>query len=172
MKRNLLFSSILLFSIFLFSCEGDTGPAGKDGVDGADGNANVKAQIFTITASEWEIADEDYETTFVVNKVSSIITQDIFDSGAVLCYMKVANNVYVPIPVQISEVIEEEDSAYLYRYNYFFTYSPGTISFFTQLIEPEPTETFKVIAIESNEVVSKVNTNNYHEVIAALGLQE
>ncbi|MEM9361405.1 MAG: hypothetical protein AAGA43_02170 [Bacteroidota bacterium] len=95
--------------------DGAQGPAGMDGqngIDGVDGNANV-------FASEWLEVPESFtnisavlnETTFLASE----ITQTVMDSGIILVYGRVNDEIILPIPFQF-----EDES-------YYFALNPGEL---------------------------------------------
>ncbi len=165
------FTLMVILGVSSCKVEGPQGPAGQDG---ADGNANVKTQLITVTPANW-VGDE---YIYQAQKQCSIITAEIVNSGAVLCYMQTGNNVYAAMPFTYTGSEELSDGSYnLYDSHSFYEYSPGVIFFYLQDNDartPRPTGNiqFKVITIASSEVVAGLNTANYNEVATALGLKD
>lgn len=164
---------IVVALLVLNSCKVE-GPEGKPGKDGADGNANVRSQIITVSPSNWDGDEYLYEA----KKQCSIITSDIVNSGAVLCYMRDGNNTYIPLPFTFTGwYLNEQEAPVFYNSNRFFLYTPGVISFLLQdddAMTPAPEEdyVFKVVAIASSELVAGVNTLDYTAVARALQLED
>lgn len=72
-----------------FSCtkegkQGEPGPAGTNGTNGTNGNANVKSSTHTVYSWEWSTSG----SSKYVDITSTLITNDILNSGAVLMYVK------------------------------------------------------------------------------------
>lgn len=173
MNRFKLLPCIIALILGLASCKVE-GPEGKAGKDGIDGNANVKTQIITVTPSNWQGNGYIYQA----QKQSSIITADIVNSGAVLCYMQNGQNVYTAMPFTYTDGYDDgTGNIILYDSHAFFEYSPGVITFYLQdndAMTQAPTGNFvfKVVAIASSEVVAGINTRNYSEVADALNLKD
>lgn len=175
MNRFKLLPCLVAFAVILgvISCkvEGPQGPAGQDG---ADGNANVKSQIITVTPANWT----GNGFIFQALKQCSIITAEIVNSGAVLCYMRSGTSTYVALPFTYTDGYEDEQgNVILYDSHSFYDYSTGAITFYLQdndAMTPAPTSNivFKVVAIASSEVVAGLNTANYNEVATALNLED
>jgi hypothetical protein len=85
---NFLFLLFALSAILMTACvkEGPRGPAGQNGIDG---NANVIASAW-ITPPAWSGDTADW----YFDIISTAITQDIIDYGAVLAYMKIPGDLY------------------------------------------------------------------------------
>lgn len=152
---------------FFVGCEGPAGPAGANGVDGADGNANVRSENIVVTVSDWVGDGDGYDAT----KASTVITQEIADDGAVLCYLKEGNE-YIPMPVTFSA------GQGLWVSHILFTYEPNLINFTVYdddgLTDQPGTTTFKVVAIASSQLVNNpdINFENYDEVRQAFNLED
>lgn len=163
----------LVVTLGVISCKVE-GPQGPEGQQGADGNANVKTQLITVTPANW--MGEGY---FIqAQKQCPIITAEIVNSGAVLCYMRDGTNSYIPLPYTFTNWYEDETGrVILYNSHSLFVYSPGAINFIFQDDDamtqaPAANIIFKVVAIASSEVVANLNTNNYEEVARALNLKD
>src|SRR6056297_1116866 len=147
--RLTLFSFILMIGIAFTGCEKDEGPVGPQG---PSGNANVQSQIITVLSSNWE--DEGFLYSFT--SPSSIITEEIAENGAVLCYLQY-DDIYRPIP--FSATIEGDDTTT----HLGFEYSVEEIYFFIQSedgMTPEPgNRTYKVVAIESSGLAANPGLN-------------
>jgi hypothetical protein len=175
-----------LIMVAAFSCspedgtdgaQGATGPAGQDGTngqDGEDGNANVLAVTFASPA--WNGSN--------ISLTVPEITQDVFDNGAVLGYVKFANinSIFYPVPGGVFPSIPSfvirtfiEVGAYELRAVEWDGTTHGT---------PENIEEVKLIIIESSSTIAKsskinvqdqlknagVDINNYNEVMDYYGL--
>ncbi len=75
---------------------GAQGATGQTGATGAQGNANVKSNLATTTASNWTYDgnNKSWFTVFIDNN----ITQAIVDNGAVMVYVLVGTNQYAALP--------------------------------------------------------------------------
>lgn len=166
MKKILSIACVFLLTLSACKVEGPEGPAG------VDGNANVKTQIITVTPSNWTGNGFALEA----KKVCPILTAEIVASGAVLVYMQIGNGVYVPVPVSNTNYwVDTEGNPVLYNSHVFYHYGTSAITFYLQDDDAQteqPTENmvFKVVTIASSEVVAGLNTANYSEVSAALGI--
>ncbi len=165
-------SNLCLLSLVLFisSCkvEGPAGPAGEDGVDG---NANVRTQIIRVATTDWQGGPiSGYEA----QKAASIVTQNIVDSGVVLCYLKQGSR-YYSIPSSNFVVIEDDGGLYAWTRHFIFSHSLNAVQFTIQdddgeTVTPSSQVEFKIVAISSSEVVASINTKDYYAVAAALGI--
>ena len=166
-----LFITAIAVATSACKVEGPEGPAGRDGLDG---NANVKTQIITVTPSAW--VGDGY--VYQAQRPCSIITAEIVNSGAVLCYMQDANNTYIPLPFTFTNWYPAENGQpILYNSHTLFFYSPGVISFLIQdddamTSSPEDNVIFKVVAIASSEVVAGLDTRDYRQVATVLQLED
>lgn len=160
-KRLTLFSFLLTGILFTSACkkEGPVGPAG------ADGNANVRSEIISVLSSHWDGGASLYTAV----ESSNVITENIFSTGAVLCYLRSGDgNVYTPLPFSINYGS--------YTTHMGFEYVVGEIAFFFQdddALTPAPgNRTFKVVAIESRtlEANPEITDMDYADAMRVLGL--
>lgn len=167
--RLTLFSFFLMFVVAMTGCKKDDGPVGPQGPEGPEGpagNANVQSEIITVLSSEWE--DEGYLYSFT--SPSSVITEEIAESGAVLCYL-LYDGIYRPLP--FSATVEGDDVTT----HIGFEYQINEIFFFFQTedgMTPAPGEiTFKVVAIESSGLDANpgIQDMDYADAMVALGLE-
>lgn len=80
---------------------GPAGPAGPAGKDGASASSNIATSAWlTVPANQWE-TDED-STFFSVFLTEKAITQAVLDKGAVMAYVKGANDKDYIIPLPYS----------------------------------------------------------------------
>lgn len=162
-KRILMLLVIASISTII-GCAKD-GKDGKDGLPGPAGNANVKSTLITVYTSDWSGGGNGYS----VSKYVPIITQDIVDGGAVMCYEKDGSN-YIALPV----------SAWFgsYTRHAFFAYSTNNIEIIYQDddgLSPNPGMiTFKIVAIASSARLANPNVDysNYEEVKRVFKLEE
>lgn len=151
-------------AFFLLACKKEEGPVGPQG---PTGNANVKSQIITVLASEWENEGPTY--SFITS--CDVITEEIAESGAVMCYQK-RDDIYTALP--ISGIFEGDTVTT----HIGFEHKVNEIYFFVQAAEgntPAPGKrTFKVVAIESSAIAANpgMDINNYEEVKETLDLVE
>ncbi len=149
MTKNVIFA-ILTVALFT-SCNGTTGPQGKDG------NANVHSYLYNVSSNDWEQVSPDYKVTLS----TPYITQDILDKGAVLVYIEaVAQNYWLLLPYS--------------DYNSLLLYitTVGQIEiysgYFDRSQKPNPgAHTFKVVAIAGSELLimpKNLDLTNYQEV--------
>lgn len=155
---------LTLSTLFAIACKKEEGPVGPQG---PTGNANVQSQMITVLSSEWE--DDGYLYSFTTP--CSIITQEIAESGAVLCYLE-NNGIYRPIPFSVT--FEGENTIT----HMGFEHMVNEIYFFFQTddgMTPAPgNRNFKVVAIESSGLAANpgVDLHDYKEVKQAFGLTE
>lgn len=160
-----LFSFLLMFAVAITGCKKDEGPAGPQGPEGPTGNANVQTQMITVNSSEWEEEDTFYSFT----TPCEVITEEIAESGAVLCYFK-NDEIYRPLP--FSAILIGEDVTT----NIGFEHQINEIYFFFQTddgLTPPPGEsTFKVVAIESSGLDANpgIQDMDYADAMVALGI--
>jgi hypothetical protein len=171
---NLLFTVVLGFALVLSGCKkepvkgekGDTGPAGTNGTNGKDGNANVVAG--TVNVTTWTYS----EPVYYVNIPSQSITQSIINTGAVLVYVKLDENVWSQLPLTIyndptySSTLEVITTLNLVHIQW-------TDSDLTQPGTPPPL-TFKIVVIASTGTLlaSKADPSNYEEIKEAFNLKD
>jgi hypothetical protein len=163
MKKSVYLVCLLLLCLSACKVEEPQGP---------DGNANVKTQIITVTPANWT----GTSFLFEAKKVCTLITPEIVNSGAVLVYRQIGNGSYMPVALSNTDFYpDEEGNPILFNSHLFYQYSTSAISFYRQDddAQTEPLSenmVFKVVAISSGEVVSGINTRDYHAVAAALGI--
>lgn len=175
---------------------GSTGPAGATGAtgpagpQGPEGNANVLADTFTVTNSQWlynsqyslETSPGEYTEYFTryYDATDSSITSSILTSGMVLVYFVpnpiVSTTQWEPLPYSF-----EDGSA---NFSYYFAYETSVdqveLEFFFMPNNPEasipilssydiPTYQFKVVAVSGSiaqgMTAARVNTRDYAAVI-------
>ncbi len=135
---KLFFSTIFLAVAILFiQCkkEGVTGPEGPRGETGATGNANVKVDTFRLTNAQWQ-AGGTYILDHVVNgymwsvtrfheRAFPSITQDILNTGMVLCYFtpSIAFNANNWVPLNYSMLSPNDN----YFYNVAYETTAGKV---------------------------------------------
>lgn len=168
MKRTLLLFTVLS-TIVLLGCKGDQGAdglPGVNGIDGKDGNANVQSRIITVYPTEWV---GDYDGYYAEVSVPTI-TQNIHNTGVVLCYLKLGDY-YMAMPFSYY-------SGEGYNILYSFMHAVGKVEFAYQdddgyTFQPTQNVVFKVVTIASSELQGKANVNfeNYDEVAEAFGLK-
>jgi len=175
-----------LIMVITFSCspedgtdgaQGPAGAAGQDGTngqDGEDGNANVMAVTFASPA--WSGS--------TINLTAPEITQNTFDNGAVLGYVKFANvnSIFYPVP---GGVFPSAPSFVIRTYIEVGQYQLRAVEWDgTPHAAPESIEEVKLIIIESSSTIAKsskiniqdqlknagVDINNYNEVMDYYGL--
>ncbi len=123
-----------------------------------------KTNILTVFSSEWSGNGVD---GYIVTKPCSIITQSIYDKGAVMVYLK-TDDTYVALPY----------SMYYgsWTTHLVFEYRVGQIIIFTRdsdeaTINPGTVD-FKIVAIESSAIEQNPNVdlNDYESVVEAFNL--
>lgn len=161
-----------LSTLLVLACKKEEGPEGPQGPQGETGNANVQSQMITVLPSDW--VDESVNVShYSFTTPCGIITEEIAQSGAVMCYGK-DDDVYTPLPIT-AVFIADGDTV---TSSYGFQHSINEIYFFVQGedgITPSPGEiTYKVVAIESSslEANPEVDLHNYEEVKQAFDLTE
>ncbi len=154
MIKNLLF--LLSIVLFLFSCEvegpmgpqGTAGQNGQNGKDGQDGNANVVSEVFTINTSDWVehgtfgSITHYYDVTLIISE----ITNDIFQSGSVIAYLKSSSDTYIALPYTFTDIG--------YYTTYSFGYQVGKLIIEIQdsdfmTLRPDSQITAKIVIVES-----------------------
>ncbi|QEC44232.1 hypothetical protein [Pseudobacter ginsenosidimutans] len=196
---------LFFFSFFLFSCskEGPQGPAGengKNGQDGANGNANVITGAFILDNSKyardsWSIRNGNATTSYpakMANVSVASLTQDIFNNGTVLVYMKIpAGSAMLPdswTPLPHSNPSGNYGYMIMRNYTYrvgllqlyyYFQYtdnaSIGTAPYIGDVVVP--TQEFKYVVIAGNAAANSVarppvDYSNYEAVKTYFRLQE
>jgi hypothetical protein len=173
---NFLSIVILIVAFSLSGCKkeavtGPTGPAGTNGTNGTngkDGNANVVSG--TVNVTTWTYSSGD--AAYFADIPSQSITQNVLNSGAVLVYVKYAENVWSQLPLTLYL-----DPTYSSTLEVITTLNHiqivWTDSDLTQPNTP-PALTFKIVVITSTGTLlaSKVDTSNYLEVRDAFNLKD
>ncbi|MEX1191241.1 MAG: hypothetical protein WEA99_04655 [Brumimicrobium sp.] len=152
--------------------DGPEGPQGPQGPEGETGNANVQTQMITVLPADWN--DESTNvSSYTFTRPCGIITEEIAQSGAVMCYVQ-NNDVYTPMPITAIFTADGDTVSTIYG----FQHSINEIHLFVQGedgITPAPGEiTYKVVAIESSGLAANpgVNLGDYEEVKQAYDLTE
>jgi len=171
---NFLSIAILVMALAFTGCKkvpvegakGEQGPAGTNGTNGKDGNANVVSG--TVTVSTWTYSDPVY----YANIPSQSITQSIINTGAVLVYAKLADNVWTQLPLTFYN-----DPSYSSTLEVITTLNLIQIVWTdSDLTDPgtPPPLTFKIVVIASTGTLlaSHVDTSNYLEVRDAFNLKD
>jgi hypothetical protein len=174
-KFNFLCLILLISSLAFNGCtkpeKGEQGPPGTNGTNGTngkDGNANVVAG--NVTVSNWAYSAND--AAYIAEITSQSITQTVLNSGAVLVYVKYADNVWSQLPLTLYL-----DPAYSSTLEVITLLNKIQIVWTdSDLAQPNtpPTLTFKIVVITSTGTLlaSKVDTSNYLEVSQAFGLKD
>lgn len=162
--RTLLLLPISI-AVLMSGCKKEEGPTGPQGPAGPQGNANVNYEVIAVSPGDWAGDGDGYQAV----KTSTVITQEIFDKGAVLCYFK-SGEYYVPVPLSFA--------GSGYTSHFYFFYKPNEITFITAdsdglTLSPGQIN-FKVVAVASKSLLqqSDVDLNNYEEVKEALHLED
>ena len=171
---NFLSIAVLVTALAITGCKkvpvvgdkGEQGLPGTNGTNGKDGNANVVSG--TVTVSSWVYSDPFY----YVNIPSQSISQSIINTGAVLVYVKLADNVWSQLPLTFynspdySSTLEVITTLNLIHIEW-------TDSDLSQPSTP-PALTFKIVVIASTGTLlaSKVDTSDYLEVKEAFNLKD
>ena len=146
---------------------GATGAQGPVGATGATGNANVSSAIFNATSANWAYTAPNYYVELLMPE----ITADIFDSGAVLVYLRQGNS-YHAVPLTFYSTASYSTTVEI-------SHSIGAVgviwtdSDLTQPLNPGA-RTFKVVIIAGSQRAAQpdVDLNNYEAVKAAYGLTD
>jgi hypothetical protein len=142
MKKFKLFILSAVCSLSLLSCEKE-GPAGPQGPAGSNGNANVDVQVSEAYNWFWNSSNDYMYTDISV----PIITQEIFETGAVIVYMELSSGDFVTLPRTINYIGGVNQSQ---RY----TYREGNVTVifqnedYSQFTVTAPVK-FKIITIAS-----------------------
>jgi hypothetical protein len=158
MKVNVAMALMAVSMIFA-SCakDGADGPAGPTG---AQGNANVQSETFSVNPGDWSAVSGG----FGVSIGTSIVTESIVNTGAVLVYFRATNNgPWIALPAtQGSETVV-------------YSYTPGTIQI-TQVGGTAATQTigFKIVVIAASGMLAEsgIDATNYEAIRDYLGLEE
>ncbi len=140
-------------SIFLIiGCEGSEGPVGPAG---EDGNANVKSEIIRVFGYDWEYIDGLYG----IDIYTSLITQDIVNSGLVYVFLEAGDGIWFALPYQTMG----------------FAFGQNDLAIWTQgQAVTTQTTTFRLVVIEG-ELIGKaagINFKNYEEVKSFFNLKD
>jgi hypothetical protein len=131
-------------------------------------HSSVKSIEITVSGSEWN----DDNGVYSVTKPCSIITQDILNSGAVMCYLKDGNKYFtLPLTLALS------DGTFEWISHYLFTHSVGSAEF--QIYDDDGlsgnpgTRTYKIVTIESTGLIQNPNVDltSYASVKEAFNLE-
>jgi len=137
MSKLFLSVAFLLVTMLFMQCkkEGTTGPEGPRGEQGPTGNANVKTDTFRLTNAQWATGGSyiyDHVPGGYMWAISrfhdrnfTAITQDVLNTGMVLCYFtpSLTFNVNNWVPLNYS-MLEPSDR---YFYNVAYETSVGKI---------------------------------------------
>lgn len=145
---------------------GPAGPAGTNGTNGKDGNANVVSG--TVTVSNWTYD----EPVYYADIHSASITQSVLNTGAVLVYAKLADNVWTQLPLTV--YLSPDYSSTL---EVITTLNTVEITWTdSDLSQPgvPPSLDFKIVVIASTGTLlsSHVDVSNYQDVKEALNLKD
>lgn len=139
-----------VLAILLSACiKGKEGPAGKDG------NANVNgSNEFTSFSNNWtESQGGSNGTYYYVQVTSPLITETIINKGAVLCYYKLTDKTWAPLPYDV--------------YSYIF--APGGMGIIYDNNTNPGTQTFRLVTIAASELSKhpEVDLKDFKEVSQA-----
>lgn len=133
-------------------------------------HSSVKSLEITVSGSDWNENGGVYGST----KPCSVITQDILNSGAVMCYLKENNGTYFTLPLTqaLSNGVQNWISHYL------FTHSLNSVRF--EIYDDDGasgnpgTRVYKIVAIESTGLIQNPNVDlsNYASVKEAFNLED
>ncbi len=168
MKRKI----ILLLSVVLLilsGCEkGDTGPAGTAGPQGPIGNANVKHQLFSCTASSWtHIGTAGQQGDgYAHTEACSLLTFSVVNTGGVLVFFSIDNVTWDAMPL----TVHLDAGSSLYSESFFFEFKENEITFYimdsdfqTQL--PLNLLYFRVVTIDGSMISNpNINWSDYDQV--------
>ena len=162
-KTNFLVFTVFAVLLTFNGCKkGDTGPQGPAG---ADGNADVHAQVFTV--SSWIFSTPYYSADIV----DTDITQSIVDYGAVIIYISNGSGGWELFPVT---VFHGSYSSYYTAVHYLH----GVTIWISDSDSVQPadpgTKTFKIIAISSQVMIAHpdLDWSNYSKVQKTLRLTD
>jgi hypothetical protein len=158
-KNSILLLSVvfILFSYLITSCN----QAEEQGPQGVPGNAYLKTYVYTIDTTQW-IQDPKSMFNKYVDIPASYITQNIYDSGAVLVYMYNGSNGWMGLPYTEPYTSIACD----------FIYGVGNISLWIISSFPNNiTEVykFKIVVIQGSSkkkafIPPDVNTHDYYMI--------
>lgn len=149
MKQTIKISAIFCFAtiLSLASCiKGEEGPAGKNG------NANVVgSNEFTAFSNNWELYTGGSQGSYYAVEVTSPqITDAIAKKGAVICYYKLTDNTWAPLPYDV----------------YSFIFVPGGMAIIYDYNSNPGTQTFRLVTIASSELSKhpEIDLKIYHNI--------
>lgn len=149
MKQSIKISAILCITsiLSLSSCiKGEEGPAGKNG------NANVVgSNEFTAYSNNWDLYSGGSQGSFYSVEVTSPqITDAIAKKGAVICYYKLTDNTWAPLPYDV----------------YSFIFVPGGMAIIYDYNSNPGTQTFRLVTIAASELSKypDIDLNIYKDV--------
>jgi hypothetical protein len=126
---------------------------------------NTASNLITVSAGEWLGSGNARYAA----KASSLLTADVVNKGAVLCYLK-DGDYFIPIPISTWEGS--------WTTHFFFEYKIGEITFITQdddgVTMNPGNVTFKVVAIEANKLILNpdVDLRDYTAVKEAFDIKD
>lgn len=160
----------IAFTVLLFtSCskDGDTGPQGPQGTPGSNGingNANVKSFQFTAVPGDWSNFGTPGQSGHCkfVEKFYAEITQEIFDTGTVLGYVR-DGNYWVALPYTGFASTGQIYLSPIYRPNYF------EVDFYLSTLQTPNITTsfdFKIVIVDGTAKIANqdLDWNNYELV--------
>lgn len=161
MKLLKLLFSTLVFFVFT-SCEKASEEVEKH--ENSHPHNSLSSETFTVTPGDWSGDGNGYESV----KFTSIITQEVMESGAVFCYLKIDDG-YIQLPYTVSTGTDSFTQHYLY------THKAGRVTFIYfdddgATLRPTENLEFKVVAMEEFQKVD-IDFGNYKEVKNALELE-
>ena len=156
--------------------QGPQGPQGPAGYDGQDGNANVASSTLTVYPNDWYW---DNNTSWRVDIDYPAINADIYNSGAVLVYMK-SENTWRQIPMTFYYSDYDEDGVeILFSSSLEVSFYTGGVSIFWTENDfyngyrPE-THDFRIVAIGAGlyNAHPEVNYHDFESVKNTFGLDD
>lgn len=149
--------ALVAASMMFASCAKD-GPEGPVGPAGAQGNANVRSETFSISPGDWSTTGAVY----AFNWGTSLITESIVNTGAVLMYTKVGDT-WQALPATVN------GWATVYHYGV------GHVQLeTTPPAAPNQVTQWKVVVIASSGMIrgSGIDATSYEAVRDHFGLDE
>lgn len=167
--KKIFLAFLATSALFLQGCEG---PAGRDGIDGIDGGS-ILGQAFEITAT-FNSGNQFSVTSDFPASVGE--NGAIVESDVVLVYHleRTQNGLEIWEKVGMPRYLS---NGRVYHYGYDFSYVDYSIymdgNFDLSTLPSNATNgrVFRIVIVPA-DFVSKVNTNNFKEVIGALNLNE
>lgn len=149
MKQTIKISAILCIAsiLGLSSCiKGEEGPAGKNG------NANVVgSNEFTAYSNNWDLYSGGSQGSYYAVEVTSPqITDAIAKKGAVICYYKLTDNTWAPLPYDV----------------YSFIFVPGGMAIIYDYNSNPGTQSFRLVTIAASELAKhpEIDINVYNDI--------